>query len=87
MAVQFDPALMLFHNTVNRRQSQTRAFADLFSSKERLKNARKIFRRNARPGIADADANKAALPRVRMAGHILVIQVRHRNANGQVARP
>ena len=76
---------MLFDDAVDGCQAETRAFADLFSSKERFEYATNIFVWNAAAGVGGAHANEAAWVSFRLGEDVESINVLHRDFNGEQA--
>ena len=60
LALDFDPALMLLDDAINRRQPQAGALADFLGGEERLERCGKCSGAMPVPVSADAQADKLA---------------------------
>ena len=80
LALDFDPAVMLFDDPVNRGQSESGALTDFLRGKERLEDFLQVLWINAAAGVGDSQADKFAGARL---GIVSFVRFIHRDAGGR----
>ena len=85
LAFDFNPALMLFDDSVNGGQAETGAFANFFRREERLEDAGQSAIVHAVPGVGDGEADEISLACLRVAAGVSGIDQHESGADGEAA--
>ena len=85
--VHFDPSVMLFDNAVHGGQSETRSLPHRFGGEKRFEYSQQMFRRDAAPRVADAQAGKLARTRFGVLLSIGLVDFHSRSAQGELSSP
>src|SRR6266540_1262393 len=85
LALELDPALVLFDDSIDGGQAQTRAFANFLGCEKWLKDPSQVLGRNTTAGVRRREADKPAWSRLRMLGDIGFGQILHRNPDAELA--